>query len=136
VARVASFIRTLALAGLPACGRLLGTGKGPPPSPLEVGVVRPDQAPLMGLPDILTIDTLVGHRVRVLGWCDEAAGLLAGKRSGAWRLATPDTSIEVRGLVPHECAPSFRRQVLVLVFAQVVPAERGKQDRLLLRLPD
>jgi hypothetical protein len=136
VARVASFISTLALAGLSACARLLGTGTRSASSPLEVGVVRPDQAPLMGLPDILTIDTLVGHRVRVIGWCDEAAGLLAGKRSGAWRLATPDTSIEVRGLVPHACSPSFRRQVLVLVFAQVVPAEPGKRDRLLLRLPD
>jgi hypothetical protein len=136
VSRVASFALALGAAGLTGCGGFLGLGARPAPSPLEVGVVRPDQAPVMGLPDILTIDTLIGHRVRVLGWCAEAAGLLAGKRSGAWRLGTPDTSIEVRGLVPPECAPSFRRQVLVMVFAQVVPAEPGTLDRLLLRLPE
>ena len=113
-----------------------GNGAGPAPSPLEPGVLRPNQAPIVGLEDVLDADSLMGKRVRVLGWCAGAPGLLAGRRSGAWFLGTPDTSIEVRGLVPRACAPSGLRQTLVLVFAQVVPAEPGSTERLLLRLPE
>ncbi|HUR08715.1 MAG TPA: hypothetical protein VM347_39675, partial [Nonomuraea sp.] len=68
--------------------------------------------------------------------CAGAPGLLAGRRSGAWILGTPDTSLEVRGLVPAACAPTEMRQTLVLVFAQVVPSEPGRSERLLLRLPE
>ncbi len=117
-----------------ACAGHGGTAGAP--NPLEDGVLRPNQAPIVGLPDVLDSDTLLGKRVRVLGWCAGAPGLLGGRRSGAWFLATPDTSIEVRGLVPTACAPVVVRQVLVLVFAQVVPAEPGSPDRLLLRLPE
>ena len=121
-------------AGPSACGAR--TGSGAAPSPLEAGVLRANQAPIVGLLDVLDSDTLVGKRVRVLGWCAAAPGLLAGRRSGVWILGTPDTTIEVRGLVPRDCAPGTVRQTLVLVFAQVVPAAPGGRERLLLRLPE
>ncbi len=122
----------LALAG---CVRLLGRSE-PPPSPLQTGVLSPNQAPIVGLPDVLDSDSIVGKRVRVLGWCVYAPGLLAGQRTGAWFLGSPDTTIEVRGLVPSACDPTVLRQSLVLVFAQVVRSSPGKPERLLLRLPD
>jgi hypothetical protein len=118
-----------------ACTPRPGSAAGAP-NPLEPGVLRPNQAPIVGLPDVLDLDTLLGKRVRVLGWCAGAPGLLAGRRSGAWFLGTPDTTIEVRGLVPPACAPAGLGQTLVLVFAQVVPAEPGSLQRLLLRLPE
>ena len=108
----------------------------PPPSPLQTGVLSPNQAPIVGLPDVLDSDSIVGKRVRVLGWCVYAPGLLAGQRTGAWFLGSPDTTIEVRGLVPSACDPTVLRQSLVLVFAQVVRSSPGKPERLLLRLPD
>ncbi|MEP6688470.1 MAG: hypothetical protein ABJC36_08995 [Gemmatimonadales bacterium] len=136
--RLAHLISTPAIAGLvlavAACTHL-GSAAGAP-NPLEPGVLRPNQAPIVGIPDVLGTDSLLGKRVRVLGWCAGAPGLLAGRRSGAWFLGSPDTTIEVRGLVPTACAPSIVRQVLLLVFAQVVPAEPGSPDRLLLRLPE
>ena len=101
-----------------------------------MAVLRAGQAPIVGLPDVLTSDTILGKRVRVLGWCASAPGLLAGRRSGAWMMATPDTTIEVRGSVPSACGAEVIRQELVLVFAQVVPAVRGGKERMLLRLPD
>ncbi len=119
-----------------ACAGLLGSRSGTPPSPLDVGVLRANQAPIVGLLDVLDSDTIVGKRVRVLGWCVYAPGLLAGQRTGAWYLGSPDTTVEVRGLVPSACAPSILRQTLVLVFAQVVPSKPGAHERLLLRLPD
>jgi hypothetical protein len=118
-----------------ACSGRPGQTNGQP-SPLVAGVLRASQAPIVGLPDVLELDSLLGKRVRVLGWCASAPGLLAGRRSGAWFLGTPDTSIEVRGLVPRACGPAGVRQTLVLVFAQVVPSGPGKPERLLLRLPD
>jgi hypothetical protein len=124
----------LVLAAASCFGR--GGSTGGAPNPLEPGVLRPNQAPIVGLPDVLATDSLLGKRVRVLGWCAGAPGLLAGRRSGAWYLGTPDTTIEVRGLVPPACAPSGVRQTLLLVFAQVVPAEPGSGERLLLRLPE
>jgi hypothetical protein len=137
--RIARLLLTCALAGLAlaaaACSAN-GRASGGAPNPLEPGVLRPNQAPIVGLPDVLVSDSLVGKRVRVLGWCAGAPGLLAGRRSGAWYLGTPDTTIEVRGLVPPACAPSVVRQTLLVVFAQVVPAEPGSGERLLLRLPE
>ena len=137
--RIARLPHTCALAWLTlaaaACAGHSGSSGGAP-NPLEPGVLRPNQAPIVGLPDVLAADTLVGKRVRVLGWCVYAPGLLAGRRTGAWYLGTPDTIIEVRGLVPPACAPSVLRQTLLVVFAQVVPAEPGSSDRLLLRLPE
>ena len=138
--RLASRLSTLAAAGATlaaaACFGRPGGQAGTTPGPLEAGVLRPSQAPIVGLPDVLEIDTMLGKRVRVLGWCASAPGLLAGRRSGAWFLGTPDTSIEVRGLVPPACAPAGVRQTLVLVFAQVVPSKPGGEERLLLRLPE
>jgi hypothetical protein len=119
-----------------ACARHGDSTAAGAPNPLESGVLRPSQTPIVGLPDVLTNDSLLGQSVRVLGWCAGAPGLLKGRRSGAWFLATLDTTIEVRGLVPAACAPSVVRQTLVLVFAQVVPAEPGTGERLLLRLPE
>lgn len=129
-----SVVAVLVLASA-ACAGHAGGAAGAP-NPLEPGVLRPNQAPIVGLLDVLEADTLLGKRVRVLGWCAGAPGLLAGRRSGAWFLGTPDTSIEVRGLVPVACAPVEVRQVLLLVFAQVVPADPGSSERLLLRLPE
>jgi hypothetical protein len=118
-----------------ACTGHTGSAGGAP-NPLEQGgVLRPNQAPIVGLLDVLDADTLLGKRVRVLGWC-AGAPLLSGRRTGAWYLGTPDTLVEVRGLVPDACAPTSVQQVLLLVFAQVVPAEPGSPDRLLLRLPE
>ena len=131
-----SSLATGAILSAAACAGLFGSRSGPPPSPLEGSVLRANQAPIVGLPDVLDSDTIVGKRVRVLGWCVYAPGLLAGQRTGAWFLGSPDTTIEVRGLVPPACAPSIVRQTLVLVFAQVVPAKPGGHDRMLLRLPD
>lgn len=123
-------------AALLSCGGRGGPQAGAAPSPLVAGILRASQAPIVGLRDVLTVDSLVGKRVRVLGWCYAAPGLLAGRRIGAWILATPDTMIEVRGLVSPTCAPHLVRQTMVLLFAQVVPAEPESPDRLLLRLPE
>ena len=109
---------------------------GAVPSPLEGTVLRASQAPIVGLPDVLDNDTLIGKRVRVLGWCAGAPNLLVGRRVGAWFLASPDTLVEVRGLVPQECSPSEAQQTLVLLFAQVVRAKPDSGEKLLLRLPD
>lgn len=137
--RIARLIPPCALAWLTlapaACAGHSGSAGGAP-NPLEPGVLRPNQAPIVGLPDVLAADSLVGKRVRVLGWCVYAPGLLAGRRTGAWYLGTPDTTVEVRGLVPPACAPSVVRQALLVVFAQVVPAKPGSGERLLLRLPE
>ena len=124
------------LMSMAACAGILGGRAGAAPTPLEPGVLRASQAPIVGLPDVLAEDSLLGKRVRVLGWCAQAPGLLSGRRSGAWILETPDTTIEVRGLVPSNCRPAEVRQTLVLVFAQVVPAVPDSGARLLLRLPD
>ena len=109
---------------------------GAAPSPLEAAVLRASQSPIVGLPDVLASDTLLGKRVRVLGWCAGAPGLLVGRRLGAWFLGTPDTIVEVRGLVPKECGSQEAQQTLLLLFAQVVRAEPNSGERLLLRLPD
>jgi hypothetical protein len=122
--------------GVAACGGHSGGGAAGAPSPLEAGVLRPSQAPIVGLLDVLDTDSLLGKRVRVLGWCASAPDLLAGKRRGSWMLATADTTIEVRGLVPADCEPAVIRQTLVLVFAQIVPAVPDTAARLLLRLPE
>ena len=112
------------------------TAVGAAPSPLEGAVLRPSQAPIVGLPDVVASDSLVGRRVRVLGWCAGAPGLLVGRRLGAWFLGTPDTIVEVRGLVPQECGPTQAQQTLLLLFAQVVRGAPGSAERLLLRLPE
>ena len=112
------------------------TAAGAAPSPLEGAVLRASQAPIVGLPDVLTTDSLVGKRVRVLGWCAGAPGLLVGRRVGAWFLGTPDTIVEVRGLVPQECSSSEAQQTLLLLFAQIVESQPEGGERLLLRLPD
>ena len=109
---------------------------GGAPSPLDAGVLRPNQAPIVGPLDVFADDTLVGKPVRVLGWCAGAPGILVGRRLGAWYLGTPDTIIEVRGLVPKECGASQAQQTLLLLFAQVVRAAPDSGDRLLLRLPE
>jgi hypothetical protein len=98
--------------------------------------MRASQAPIVGLPDAVADDSLLGRRVRILGWCAGAPGLLVGRRVGAWFLATPDTIIEVRGLVPTECSAAEAQQALLLLFAQVVRASPDSAERLLLRLPE
>ncbi|MEO8224644.1 MAG: hypothetical protein ABI661_07540 [Gammaproteobacteria bacterium] len=122
----------LLVAGTAACGR----HTAPPPSPLQNEVLRADQAPVVGLPDIVSADSLIGRRVRVLGWCASAPNILVGGRTGVWLLGTPDTVVEVRGLVPSACLPAIVRQTLVVIFAQIVRAGPWTPERLLLRLPD
>jgi hypothetical protein len=134
--RIARLLTVLAgvAAGLPACGR--STGAAAAPGPLDPGVLRASQAPIVGLTDVVSNDTLLGRRVRVLGWCAGAPGLLVGRRLGAWYLGTPDTIVEVRGLVPKECGAAEAQQALLLLFAQVVRASPDSSERLLLRLPE
>jgi hypothetical protein len=91
---------------------------------------RADQAPLVRVEAVLTVDSLLGRRVRVSGHCT-AAG--AGPRAGSWTLEDAGSSIEVRGLVPSSCAASSAE---LTIFAQIEPAASGSRERLLLRLPD
>ena len=93
--------------------------------------VRPDQAPLVHIREVLEADTLLGRRVRVAGRC-AAAG--AGPRAGSWTLEDAGAAIEVRGLVPSSCGTRSEDQLTI--FAQIEPKTAGSPDRLLLRLPD
>ncbi|HEX5575300.1 MAG TPA: hypothetical protein VFX42_05455 [Gemmatimonadales bacterium] len=93
--------------------------------------VRPDQAPLVHVSEVLEADSLLGRRVRVAGRC-AAAG--AGRRAGSWTLKEGSQAIEVRGLVPYSCGSDTEESLTI--FAQIEPAAPGSKDRLLLRLPD
>ncbi|HEX7336288.1 MAG TPA: hypothetical protein VF252_03685 [Gemmatimonadales bacterium] len=93
--------------------------------------VRPNQAPLVAIRDVLEEDSLLGRRVRVAGRCT-AAG--EGRRAGFWTLTAPDASIEVRGRVPTSCSAGDGQNLTI--FAQVEREAAGSGDRLLLRLPD
>jgi hypothetical protein len=92
---------------------------------------RADEAPLVRVQAALTVDSLLGRRVRVSGRCT-AAG--AGRRAGSWTLEEAGSSIEVRGLVPSSCAVPSSAELTI--FAQIEPAASGSRERLLLRLPD
>jgi hypothetical protein len=81
--------------------------------------------------EALTVDSLLGRRVRVSGHCT-AAG--AGRRAGSWTLEDGGSSIEVRGLVPSSCTVKSGEKLTI--FAQIEPAASGSSERLLLRLPD
>lgn len=105
-----------------------GTG-GLPGAPSLPG--RADEAPLVRIQEALTVDSLLGRRVRVSGRCT-AAG--AGRRAGSWTLEEAGSSIEVRGLVPSSCA--ILSSAELTVFAQIEPTASGSRERLLLRLPD
>jgi hypothetical protein len=135
--RTTSPTATLLLATYACVASACGSRSRPPEtSPLQAAILRREQAPIVGLRDVLDSDTLLGHRLRVTGWCAVAPGLLGGRRVGLWLLAAQDTTIEVRGLVPPECAPELKDEVLLMIFAQVVPASSKGGGRLLLRLPD
>jgi hypothetical protein len=92
---------------------------------------RADEAPLVRVEAVLTVDSLLGRRVRVSGHCT-AAG--AGPRAGSWTLEDAGSSIEVRGLVPSSCGALASPELTI--FAQIEPAASGSRERLLLRLPD
>jgi hypothetical protein len=92
---------------------------------------RADEAPLVNVREVLSLDSLLGRRVRVAGHCT-AAG--EGRRAGSWTLEAAGASIEVRGLVPVSCAERSRAELTI--FAQIEPASAGSRERLLLRLPD
>jgi hypothetical protein len=92
---------------------------------------RAAEAPLVRVQAALTVDSLLGRRVRVSGRCT-AAG--AGRRAGSWTLEEAGSSIEVRGLVPSSCAVPSSAELTI--FAQIEPAASGSRERLLLRLPD
>ncbi|HEY4649648.1 MAG TPA: hypothetical protein VIG95_11080, partial [Gemmatimonadales bacterium] len=93
--------------------------------------LRPDQAPLVHVNDVLEGDSLLGRRVRVAGRCT-AAG--SGRRAGSWTLEESGSTIEVRGLVPSSCGTESTQTITI--FAQVEPSAPGSTERLLLRLPD
>jgi hypothetical protein len=93
--------------------------------------VRPEQAPLVTVREIVNEDSLIGRRVRVAGVCSRAG---TGRTKGSWILSTEDASIEVRGLVPPSC--SWDEDETLTIFAQIEPKEAGSEERLLLRLPD
>jgi hypothetical protein len=92
---------------------------------------RADEAPLVRVQEALSVDSLLGRRVRVSGHCT-AAGV--GRRAGSWTLEEAGSSIEVRGLVPSTCAVQSSAELTI--FAQIEPAASGSRERLLLRLPD
>jgi hypothetical protein len=116
-------------AGTPR-GRAAGEGTG---GIAETGPVpvRPNQAPLVHIREVLEADSLLGRRVRIAGRC-AAAG--AGSRAGSWTLEEAGAAIEVRGLVPSSCGTRSEEQLTI--FAQIEPKTAGSPDRLLLRLPD
>jgi hypothetical protein len=93
--------------------------------------VRPNQAPLVEVSEVLEADSLLGRRVRVSGRCT-AAG--TGRRAGSWTLEDDGRAIEVRGLVPYSCPNQSQQQLTI--FAQIEPSAPGSSERLLLRLPD
>jgi hypothetical protein len=92
---------------------------------------RADEAPLVRVEDALSVDSLLGRRVRISGRCT-AAG--AGRRAGSWTLENNGASIEVRGLVPSSCRSHSAADLTI--FAQIEPGGIGAKDRLLLRLPE
>jgi hypothetical protein len=92
---------------------------------------RADEAALVRIQAALTVDSLLGRRVRVSGHCT-AAG--AGPRAGSWTLEDAGSSIEVRGLVPSSCF--VQSNAALTIFAQIEPVASGSGERLLLRLPD
>ncbi|MBA3659612.1 MAG: hypothetical protein H0W67_08445 [Gemmatimonadales bacterium] len=91
--------------------------------------LRPSEAPLVTIADVLTADSLVGRRVRVGGRC-EAVG--HGARAGSWTLGATGQQVEVRGLVPRPCEPSAD----LVIFGQVEFRNDAGPGRILLRLPD
>ena len=93
--------------------------------------VRPEQAPLVPIRDLLEDDSLLGRRVRVAGRCT-AAG--EGSRAGFWTLTATGGAIEVRGQVPTTCSEAEGQDLTI--FAQVERTAADSGDRLLLRLPD
>ena len=120
-----------------ACAGLLGSRSGSQPSPLDAGVLRANQAPIVGLPDVLG----VRYPPRQAG---------AGPRLVRLRVGSAGRAAKRRMVPRHARIPRSRcggwclrparlrvlRQSLVLVFAQVVPSAPGSHERLLLRLPD
>ena len=63
---------TLLIAGLAGLGCTAHPSpSGAAPSPLEGTVLRTSQAPIVGLTDVLAVDSLLGKRVRVLFRTDE-----------------------------------------------------------------
>lgn len=91
--------------------------------------LRPAEAPLVTVAQVLGADSLVGRRVRVGGRC-EAVG--RGSRAGSWTLGSGADRVEVRGLVPRPC----EAETDLVIFAQVEYRNTGGPDRILLRLPD
>ena len=125
----------------PVAGPVVGPAASPQARPGREGTAglpagpsfpgRADEAPLVRVQAALTVDSLLGRRVRVSGHCT-AAGV--GRRAGSWTLEDAGSSIEVRGLVPSTCAVQSSAELTI--FVQIEPAASGSRERLLLRLPD
>src|SRR5580765_3874438 len=127
----------LLMLSIPACRPRDEVARDPgSPTPVAGPAVGPaasraDEAPLVRVEAVLTVDSLLGRRARVSGHCT-AAG--AGPRAGSWTLEDAGSWIEVRGLVPSSCAAPVSPELTI--FAQIEPAASGSRERLLLRLPD
>lgn len=92
--------------------------------------IRPEEAPIVTVRDVIDGKVPLGSRVRVTGRC-VAAG--TGRDAGLWTLLQDSTRIEVRGLVPKKCPGSLAERLTI--FAQVEWMSAGRTEPLLLRLP-
>ncbi len=119
----------LACAGwLAGCASATGAARDMGEVPL-----RPEQAPLVTVRQVVESGDLVGRRVRVAGACALAG---AGPSTGAWVLEADGFAIEVRGLVPRTCFRGSEEGEPLTIFAQVEPKGPDSGERLLLRLPE
>ena len=93
--------------------------------------VRPQDAPLATLREVVTADSLVGRRVRVTGHCTAVA-----RRAppASWTLESGGDTVEVRGLAPDPCPDPAASPLSIFVQIELDPP--GGTRRLLLRLPE
>ncbi len=119
-------------AWLAACA---GSATGAARDMASVTPIRPEQAPLVTVRQVIESSALVGRRVRVAGACALAG---AGASTGAWVLQADGFAVEVRGLVPRTCYPASTDTIpeILTIFAQVEPKGPESRERLLLRLPE
>jgi hypothetical protein len=93
--------------------------------------VRPADAPLATLREVVTADSLVGRRVRVTGRC-----IAVARRAppASWTLESEGDTVEVRGLAPDPCPDPAASPLTIFVQIELDPP--GSTRRLLLRLPE
>ncbi len=99
----------------------------------DVPPLRPEQAPIVTVRQVVQATSLIGRRVRVAGACALAG---AGPSTGAWVLQADGFAVEVRGLVPPTCFRGSNGGERLTIFAQIEPKGPDSDERLLLRLPE